>query len=225
MLIVEDDPEVGMSLEEYFGLKGFDVTRVTDGESGLREMTFLPPYDIVLLDVMMPKKNGFDVLREARRAGVESPVILLTVKEAHDDKMHGFDLGADDYITKPFSAEELDARVNAVLGRSTPASNAPMDRYHFDGVEVDFEAHTVQRDGEDIELTTLEFDILQYLIEHRGRTVSRKQFLRDVWGISGEVTTRTIDRHVASIRRKLESDPDQSEYIETVYGIGYKFVG
>ncbi len=224
MLIVEDDPEMGMGLEDFFKIKSFDVTRATDGEGALQEITTLPPYDVVLLDVMLPAKNGFEVLREARQAGVDSPIIMLTVKGQERDKIQGFDLGADGYVTKPFSAEELEARVRAVLARSRQPSEPPLQEYRFGDVEVSFKERTAVRDGEDLQFTALEFDILRYFIEHRGRTVSRKQLLRDVWGISGDITTRTIDRHVASLRKKVEDDPSDPDHIQTVYGIGYKFV-
>lgn len=225
MLIVEDDPEMGMGLEDFFVLKGYDVTRATDGDKALQLMTTLPAYDIVLLDVMLPKRNGFEILREARKAGVDSPVVMLTVKGNEGDKLQGFDLGADDYVTKPFSADELSARVRAVLKRTQAPSEAPMEVYRFGDLEVNFSNHTATRGGEDVQFTALEFDILRYFIQHRGRTVSRKQLLRDVWGISGDITTRTIDRHVASLRKKIEVDPNVPEFIETVYGIGYKFIG
>lgn len=225
MLIVEDDPEMGMGLEDFFSLKGYQVTRAQEGEDALQKMMLLPPYDIVLLDVMLPKKNGFDVLRDARKAGVDSPVLMLTVKGQEDDKIQGFGLGADDYVTKPFSADELAARVKAVLRRSSAPADAPMDVFRFGNVEVNFSNHTARSESDEIQFTALEFDILRYFIEHRGRTVSRKQLLRDVWGISGDITTRTIDRHVASLRKKIEPDPAVPNYIETVYGIGYKFVG
>ncbi len=225
LLIVEDDPEMGMGLEKFFNLKGYEVVRVTDGQEALRTMRHLPPYDLVLLDVMLPNKDGFDVLREARKAGVDSPVIMLTVKGQDEDKLRGFELGADDYVTKPFNAEELAARVQAVLRRSQTAGSDEEDIYTFGTVEVDFGSHTARCDGEEVEFTALEFDILDYFIQHRGRTVSRKQLLRDVWGISGDITTRTIDRHVASLRKKIEPDPTDPEYIKTVYGIGYKFTG
>lgn len=225
MLIVEDDPEMGMGLEDYFNLKGFDVTRATDGEHGSELLLDGPAYDIILLDVMLPKKNGFEILHEAREAGVEAPVLMLTVKSQQEDKLEGLYGGADDYVTKPFSVEELSARVKAVLKRSNAPSKAPMDVYRFGEVEVNFSNHTAHRGDEEIEFTALEFDILRYFIQHRNRTLSRKQLLRDVWGISGDVTTRTIDRHVASLRKKVEPDPDVPQFIETVYGIGYKFVG
>jgi len=147
---------------------------------------------------------------------------MLTVKGQDKHKIRGFDLGADDYVTKPFNAEELAARVRAVLERSR-SSEVSDDAYTFGDVKVDFENHTAEKDGEEVEFTSLEFDILEYFINHRGRTVSRKQLLRDVWGISGDITTRTIDRHVASLRKKIEPDPTEPQYIETVYGIGYKF--
>jgi len=227
ILIVEDDPDVGTGLEDFLSIKGYEVERVTDGEDALQEITMLPPYDVILLDVMLPDKDGFEVLREARKSGVDSPVIMLTAKSESKHKLRGFDLGADDYVTKPFDAEELAARVQAVLQRSREQETLPDvgDVYTFDEYSVDFTTETATRDDEEIEFTDLEFEILEYFINHRGRTVSRKQLLRDVWGISGDITTRTIDRHVASLRKKLEPDPDDPTYIRTVYGIGYKFVG
>lgn len=225
MLIIEDDADMGTGLEEYFELKGFDVVRAEDGQKGLQLMTTLPEYDIVLLDVMLPRKDGFEVLREARRAGVDSPVIMLTVRVQEDDKLQAFDIGADDYVTKPFNAEELAARVRAVLRRTKLPAEGSMEKYGFGDLEVNFSNHTAHRTGNEVQFTALEFDILRYFIEHRGRTVSRKQLLRDVWGISGDIATRTIDRHVASLRKKIEPDPDDPTYIETVYGIGYKFTG
>ncbi|ARA94726.1 MAG: DNA-binding response regulator [Bacteroidetes bacterium] len=223
MLIVEDDPELGTGLQDLFELKGYTVARAVEGEQALQMMSMLPPYDVVLLDVMLPKKNGFDVLREARKAGVDSPVLMLTVKGRQDDKLQAFGLGADDYVTKPFNADELAARVQAVLRRSRTRQTELPNTFAFGNVEIHFNHRIARRGDEEIPFTALEFDILKYFIEHRGRTVSRKQLLRDVWGISGEITTRTIDRHVASLRKKIEPDPSRPRYIETVYGIGYKF--
>jgi DNA-binding response OmpR family regulator len=224
LLIVEDDPEVGRGLEDFFSIKDYEVTRVEDGESALQEITALPPYDVILLDVMLPEKDGFEVLREARKSGVDSPIIMLTVKSESKHKLRGFDLGADDYVTKPFDAEELAARVRAVLQRSQGRRPEVGDVYSFGDITIDFTEGTATTEEEEVEFTDLEFDILAYFINHRGRTVSRKQLLRDVWGISGDITTRTIDRHVASLRKKIEPDPDEPTYIQTVYGIGYKFV-
>ncbi|WP_251939122.1 response regulator transcription factor [Salinibacter ruber] len=224
LLIAEDDPDLGSSLESFFAQHGYEVHHAMEGEDALQEMTTLPPYDLVLLDVRLPQKDGFEVLREARQSGVDSPVIMLTVKDDHEHKLRGFDLGADDYVTKPFDAKVLAARVEAVLSRSQSALPDTGDVFAFGNVSVHFPDETVTRDSEPIGLTDLEFDILTYFIEHRGRTVSREQLLRDVWGISGDITTRTIDRHVASLRKKIEPTPDEPAYLQTVYGIGYKFV-
>ena len=203
---------------------GYRVERTEDGSMALQQMTDLPSYDIVLLDVRLAKKNGFDVLREARRAGVTSPVILLSSNHSASDSVQGFDLGADDYVALPVSMEELKARVKAVLRRSRPGGGARMQVYRVGEVMIDLENECVTRHDAPVPFTGLEFDILRYLVAHRGRTVSRKQMLRDIWGISGDVTTRTIDRHVAAIRKKIEANPQQPRYIETVYGIGYKLV-
>ncbi|WP_232798477.1 response regulator transcription factor [Salinibacter altiplanensis] len=224
LLIAEDDPDLGSSLEAFFAQNDYQVHRATEGEETLQAMTTLPPYDLVLLDVKLPKKTGFEVLREARQAGVDSPVIVLTVKDQQRHKLKGFDLGADDYVTKPFDAQELMARVEAVLARSRSALPDTGDVFTFGDVTVRFPAETVTRGNEKIGLTDLEFDILTYFITHRGRTVSREQLLRDVWGISGNITTRTIDRHVASLRKKIEPTPGAPTYVKTVYGIGYKFI-
>ena len=225
MLIIEDDPTTGLLLEDLFELNGYEVDWALDGPQALQLMTRLPAYDIVLLDVMLPQKSGFDVLREARRAGVDSPVIVLTALDEDDDKLQGFDLGADDYVAKPFYTEELEARVKAVLRRSKPDDDRPDRLVRFGDIELNLNDRTAWRGDEEIVFTRLEFEILKYFIQHQGRTVNRKQLLRDVWGISGDITTRTIDRHVASIRKKIEDDPNHPRHIETVYGIGYKFVG
>lgn len=225
LLIVEDDPDVGQSLKDFFSKRAHDVSLATDGTVALEELTSLPPYDVVLLDVMLPERDGFDVLREARRAGVDSPVIMLTAKTEDKHKLRGFDLGADDYVTKPFDPKELAARVQAVYERSEGAPQQAEDTFSFGDTTIDLTSHTATRDGTEVEFTDLEFDILTYFISHRGRTVSRKQLLRDVWGISGDITTRTIDRHVAALRKKIEPDHKDPTYIQTVYGIGYKFVG
>lgn len=225
MLVVEDDQDLGDGLEAFFESRGFEVQRASDGDGALQRMTSVPGYDIVLLDVMMPGRDGLEVLREARKLGVTAPVLMLTARGEQDAKLQAFGLGADDYVTKPFNADELAARVNAVMRRSAPP-DAPgtMDVFCFGDIQVNFSNHTASVGESEVQFTALEFNILRYFIQHRGRTVSRKQLLRDVWGISGEITTRTIDRHVASLRKKIESDPAVPRYIETVYGIGYKFM-
>ena len=223
MLIVDDDPDIGMALQDYFEMNGYDVTVATDGVEALDLMRETPGYDIVLLDVMLPRKNGFEVLKESQEYGITSPILMLTARGEQENILKGFGLGADDYIVKPFNAEELAARVKAILQRTQPPSSAPMDVYKVGDVEINFSTHEATRNGEEVNFTALEFDILRYLIENKEQTVSRKQLLRDVWGIEQEIITRTIDRHMASIRKKIEKDPSNPEHIETVYGIGYRF--
>ncbi len=225
MLIVEDDPDIRMGLREFFSMEGYEVEAAEDGEEALEAMQNAEQCDIVLLDIMLPKKDGFEVLREAQEMGFSAPVLVLTAKGEQESKLKGFGLGADDYVTKPFNVEELAARVKAILQRTMPPDKAPMDVYQIGDVEINFTTHEAHRNGENINFTALEFDILRYLIQYRGQTVTRKQLLRDVWGIDEEIITRTIDRHMASVRKKIEPDPSSPEYIKTVYGIGYRFEG
>ena len=214
---------MGMGLMDFFESRGFVVTLANDGTEGMLKIKSHPPFEIVIMDMMLPRKDGFQVLREARESGVKSPVVMLTAKAQESDKLRGFDLGADDYVTKPFSAEELAARIRAVLKRYQPS--LPHDVVQFGDIKINFSNHTASRSGQKLRFTALEFDILHYFIQHKGCTVSRRQLLRDVWKISPDITTRTIDRHIASIRKKIEPNPDLPRHIETVYGIGYKFMG
>lgn len=223
MLIVDDDPGIASVLHDFFEIHGYDVSIAKDGVMALEMIRLIPPYDIVLLDVMLPKKSGFDVLREAREESIPSPVLMLTARGEQENVLKGFGLGAEDYIIKPFNAEELAARVKAILYRTQPPSKTPMVIYEIGTVKINFSTHEAFRDNDVVNFTALEFDILRYLIENKGRTVSRKQLLRDVWGIQQDIITRTIDRHMASIRKKIEEDSSNPRYIETVYGIGYRF--
>jgi DNA-binding response OmpR family regulator len=223
MLIVEDDADVLAGLEEYFRMKEYDVTAAEDGEEALEKLE-PDTYDIVLLDVMLPKKNGFEVLEETQENGFDAPILMLTARGEQENILKGFGLGAQDYITKPFDAEELAARVRAILTRTLPPDEAPMEVYDIGEVTVNFSTHeATNQDGEEVDFTALEFDILRYLIQNRGHTVTRKQLLEDVWNIEEDIITRTIDRHMASVRKKVEPDPSAPRYIETVYGIGYRF--
>ena len=227
MLIVEDDADVGVALQDFFEFSGYEVTRAIDGEKAIEKMRDQPDFDVILLDVMLPKKNGFDVLRDSQEMGVMAPILMLTGRGEQEAVLKGFGLGADDYVTKPFNAEELSARVKAILQRTLPPDKAPMDVYEVGEVTINFSTHEATRDGtgEPVAFTALEFDILRYLIQNRGRTITRSQLLRDVWGIDQEIVTRTIDRHMASVRKKIEPDASSPAYIETVYGIGYRFRG
>lgn len=225
MLIVEDDPDVGAGLQEFFEIQGYEVERAHDGEDALEKLREKPDYDIVLLDVMLPKKSGFDVLQESQDMNVSAPVLMITGRGEQENVLKGFGLGAQDYVIKPFDADELAARVRAILVRTQPPNKAPMDVMEVGDVLINFSTHTATRNQEPIAFTALEYDILRYLITNRNHVVTRKQLLRDVWGISQDIETRTIDRHVASLRKKLENDPARPEHIETVYGIGYRYNG
>jgi len=224
LLIVEDDPQLSTGLLLYLEAQGFEVSLAADGEKGLQQAIGLPGFDLLILDAKLPGRSGFDILREARAKGVQTPVLMLTGLGAHEDKMRGFELGADDYLTKPFSTEELLARVQAILRRSQAV---PEDggQYDIGGLTVDLDNGVVWREGRSVDLTDLEFRLLRYLILHRGRTVPRKQLLRDVWELPGDVETRTIDRHINALRKVMDGEDEDSWPIKSVYGIGYKLTG
>jgi DNA-binding response OmpR family regulator len=225
LLIVEDDPELSTGLLLYLESQGYDVTIVNDGEKGLDRAVSLPGFHLIVLDAKLPGRSGFDVLREARSRGVNTPILMLTGLGGHENKMRGFELGADDYLTKPFSTDELLARVQAILRRSQDESDENTGEYRVGGLRVDLEEKSVTREGEKISLTDLEFRLLQYLLLHRGRTATREQILRDVWGLPSDVETRTIDRHVNALRKVMDGDDEETWPIKSVYGIGYKLVG
>lgn len=223
MLIVEDDQDIRAGLRDYFEINGYNVELASDGEEAISKLLSNPDYDIVLLDVMLPKKDGFQVLRESQDVGISAPVLMITGRGEQENKLKGFGLGVQDYVTKPFDVDELAARVKAILVRTQPPDKTPMDIYQIGDVTINFSTHEASRDGEEIPFTALEYDILHYLITNRNHVVTRKQLLRDVWGISQDIETRTIDRHIASLRKKIEPNPANPEHIETVYGIGYRY--
>lgn len=225
LLVIEDDPEMSQGLSLFLESQGFDVTLVEDGDEGLEKAVAIPGYDLIVLDARLPGRDGFDVLREARSQGVATPVLMLTGLGGEDDKIRGFELGADDYLTKPFTTEELLARVQAILRRAQEEPEEVGGRFHVGGLLVDLDAKTVMRDGEHVALTDLEFRLLRYLLRHRGRTATREQILRDVWGLPSDVETRTIDRHVNALRKVMDGDDEDAWPIKSVYGIGYKLVG
>lgn len=225
LLIVEDDPQMSTGLVLFLESEGFSVSLATDGEQGLRQAIALPSFDLIVLDAKLPERNGFDVLREIRTRGVSTPVLMLTGLGGHDDKMRGFELGADDYLTKPFSTDELIARVQAVLRRTQATPEGASGRYSVGGIEIDLATKEVTRGGDKVELTDLEFQLLRYLVIHHGRTATREQILRDVWNLPSNVETRTIDRHVNALRKVMDGEDEESWAIKSVYGIGYKLVG
>lgn len=216
---------MGTGLVLYLESEGFDVTLVSDGDEGLRKAVSLPGYDLVVLDAKLPGKSGFDILREMHARGVSTPVLMLTGLGGHEDKMRGYELGVDDYLTKPFSTEELLARVEAILRRTEEKERERERVYHVGGLDVDLRNDTVTREGEPVDLTDLEYRLLRYLVLHHGRTATREQILRDVWQLPSNVETRTIDRHVNALRKVMEGEDEDSWPIKSVYGIGYKLVG
>ena len=223
ILLVEDEPGLVLTLRDRLTREGYSVDTTSDGESGL-ERAAGEAFDLVLLDVMLPRLGGFDVLKELRKRSVDTPVIMLTARGQVVDKVVGLKLGADDYVTKPFEMMELLARIEAKLRRA-PLTPHPSEGFQFDGVRVDFRRAEVTREGEPIDLSAREFQLLKYFVEHRGATLTREELLNEVWGYNSMPSTRTVDVHVAWLRQKIEPNPRHPQYILTVHGMGYKFAG
>jgi two-component system, OmpR family, alkaline phosphatase synthesis response regulator PhoP len=223
LLLVEDEPGLVLTLTDRLTREGYDVESAVDGPRGL-ERAAGEAFDLVLLDVMLPGVGGFDVLRELRRRGIETPVIILTARGQVVDKVVGLKLGADDYVTKPFEMVELLARIEAKLRRAPPTVH-PAEGYQFGAVRVDFRRAEAIRDGSPLELGAREFQLLRYFIEHRGATLTREELLNDVWGYNAIPSTRTVDVHVAWLRQKIEPNPRHPQFIVTIHGKGYRFAG
>jgi two-component system alkaline phosphatase synthesis response regulator PhoP len=224
VLVVEDEAGLRLTLGDRLSSEGYLVETASDGESGL-ERAAAGAHDVIVLDVMLPKINGFDVCRELRRRGVDTPILMLTARGQVVDKVVGLKLGADDYLTKPFDAIELVARLEALRRRRPPVTQAGADAYRFGDVVVDVRRAEVRRGGEPVDLSALEFKLLRHFIDHRGETLSREQLLTDVWGYDEMPLTRTVDVHVAGLRQKIERLPKSPEFLVTVHGLGYKFLG
>jgi len=221
ILVVEDESDIATVLEGDLKLEGYEVEVVGDGEAAIR-LAREKPFDLILLDVMLPRKDGFDVCRELRRAGLRMPIILLTAKTQEAEKVLGLDLGADDYVTKPFSPKELRARIRAVLRR---AEGDLPKVYRFGDVEVDFTRCELRRSGKPAELTALEFKLLATFIRARGQMLSRNQLLDEVWERGTFVTDRVVDNHINNLRKKIEPQPARPRYLMSVRGLGYRFDG
>ncbi|MDA2913246.1 response regulator transcription factor [Acidobacteriia bacterium AH_259_A11_L15] len=223
ILIVEDEPSMVSGLRDNFEYEGYHVLTAGDGVDGLEKALAESP-DLVVLDVMMPRKSGLDVCKELKVKRPSMPIILLTARGQELDKVVGLELGADDYVTKPFSIRELLARVKAVLRR---AKTLPREQesYSFEDVVVNLKRHEVLRKGKAVAFSAKEFDLLRYLLCHPGETLSRDRLLEDVWGYDHYPTTRTVDAHIVRLRQKLEPHPEKPRLILTVHGVGYKFVG
>jgi two-component system, OmpR family, alkaline phosphatase synthesis response regulator PhoP len=221
ILMVEDEEALRMTLTDRLRNEGYEVDLAADGSQGFDKAT-QSAFDLVLLDVMLPRKSGFDVCREIRAAGMAVPILMLTAKGQTIDKVTGLKIGADDYVTKPFDSSELVARIEALLRRSRAYGPAQPTVYEIGDLRIDVSGTTVSRNGKQVALSAREFQLLRYLLEHRGTTMSRGDILKDVWGYSANTFTRTVDVHVASLRQKIENDPKQPELVLTVPGLGYK---
>jgi DNA-binding response OmpR family regulator len=223
LLIVEDEPEMALGLRDNFEFEGYTVSTASDGEEGLRKALAEDP-DLILLDIMLPKMSGLEVCRTLRKRGVTTPILMLTARTQEKDVVEGLETGADDYVAKPFSIRELVARVRAHLRRSAPKL-PDLDEYEFGGLHLDFRNYQATRGGETLLLSPREFEILRFLVRHRGEVVTREQLLEQVWGITSQIMTRTVDNHIAKLRQKVEEEPSDPRWIVTVHRSGYKFLG
>ncbi len=224
VLLVEDEPSLILTVRDRLINEGYGVEVAVDGEAAIT-IARRGAFDVILLDIALPRKNGFDVCRDLRAHGVNTPVLMLTARGQVIDHILGLKLGADDYLTKPFDMMELLARIEALLRRSRNLAGAAAESYAFGDVRVDFRRAEVMRDGSAVEVSGLELKLLRYLIEHRGAVITREELLDKVWGYDATPVTRTVDVHVASLRQKLEQNPSRPEFIVTVHGLGYKFLG
>jgi DNA-binding response OmpR family regulator len=219
ILIIEDEPDLLRGLALNLKAEGYGVLTASRGDTGIEQALRDRP-ELVLLDIMLPGMNGLDVCRELRRKGFEAPIIMLTAKAEEVDRVVGLEIGADDYVTKPFGIRELLARIRARLRRHVPAAVG----LRLGAVEIDFDKHEAMRAGQRVELTGKEFDVLRLLARHRGEIVTRDRLLEEVWGYETYPTTRTVDNHILRLRQKLEEDPSNPRYILSIYGEGYKLV-
>ncbi len=220
LLVVEDEPSLVLALTDRLEAEDYRVTAVSDGEVALAEAS-AGTFDLIVLDGMLPGRDGYDVCRTLRQRGISTPILMLSARGQVVDRVVGLQLGADDYLTKPFDVSELLARIDALLRRARPAG---VNCFAFGGVVVKIKSAEVEKDGRRVELTAREFQLLTYFIEHRGAVISRDELLNAVWGYEASVFTRTVDVHVGVLRQKLETHPRKPRHILTVHGLGYKFV-
>jgi two-component system alkaline phosphatase synthesis response regulator PhoP len=222
LLLVEDEPGLVMTLTDRLSAEGYEVDSATDAGTALTSAT-TGNYDAILMDVMLPGGNGFDICKTVRQKGIQTPILMLTARGQVVDRVVGLKLGADDYLVKPFEMAELLARIEALLRRAPLAQ--PTEAYRFGDISVDFRKAEVMRNGAVIELSAREFKLLKYFVEHRGAALSRDELLNEVWGYNAMPSTRTVDVHVAWLRQKLEDNVRHPQFILTVHGLGYKFAG
>ncbi|HTR81677.1 MAG TPA: response regulator transcription factor [Bacteroidota bacterium] len=222
ILIIEDDPSIQRGLRDVLTEEHFSVLSVADGEKGFQTAK-REKVDLIILDLMLPSKNGGDICRDLRSAGVQTPILMLTSKKQESDKVLGLEIGADDYVTKPFSVRELIARVKALLRRQSEIHSA-LSETHFGDVHVDFSKHEAAKGKKKIALSAKEFELLKYFVEREGKVISRDLLLDDVWGYDVMPTTRTVDNYILSLRKKIETNPSKPSHLLTVHTAGYKFV-
>ena len=222
ILLIEDEEALRMTLGDRLRSEGYGVDFAADGDDGFEKATALP-FDLILLDIMLPRRSGLDVCRDIRKAGLITPILMLTALGQTTDKVAGLKIGADDYVTKPFDMQELMARVEALLRRSPNRPPVRSGTYQFGSIRVDLRGTEVRCDDKPVGLSAREFELLRYFLEHAGATLSREELLTQVWGYSEDTFTRTVDVHVAGLRQKLEAEPRQPKYFLTVQGLGYKF--
>jgi two-component system alkaline phosphatase synthesis response regulator PhoP len=222
ILLIEDEPGLQLTLRDLALGAGYMVDIAGDGETGLRKAAG-GGFDLILLDVMLPKKGGFDVCRELRAQGIDTPALMLTARTQVTDRVTGLKLGADDYLPKPFDPAELLARMEALLRRTNKEKRPPLTTFRFGNVEADFERAELRKDGQALNAATKELQLLHYLVERRGAVVSREDILRDVWAYSSAANSRTVDVHIAWLRQKIEDNTQFPRYIHTIRGVGYRF--
>ncbi|MGA2119219.1 MAG: response regulator transcription factor [Bryobacteraceae bacterium] len=222
ILVVEDEPGIALGLEDDLKMEGYEVEVLGDGAEAARRAR-QTSFDLILLDVMLPGKDGFEVCRELRRAGLRTPILMLTARTQEAEKVLGFELGADDYVTKPFGTRELRARIKALLRRAS--GDPAVETYRFGEVEVDFERGELRRNGQPLDLTPIEFKLLALFVRARGRVMSRDRLLAGAWGPDTYASDRIVDNHIANLRRKIEPDPANPIYLRNLRGLGYRFDG
>ncbi len=220
IIVIEDDRSILRGLKDNLEYESYEVFTATDGEQGYQLIKEQNP-DLIILDLMIPKMDGYELCRKVRSEGITVPILMLTAKSEEMDRVHGLDIGADDYVTKPFSVPELLARIRAILRRAQPPTDLP-DQVHFDEVIVDFKRFTATKAGEALKLSRKEFGVLRLLAARTGQVVTRNELLDKVWGHDYFPTERTVDNHIASLRAKLEEDPAQPSHLITIHGVGYK---